>query len=175
MPNRIIQSKIVHQGRTFDLVSETVALENGVHSKMEYIRHPGASAIVPFRSANTILLIQQYRHAVGGFIWEIPAGTLKKKEDPLHCAQRELAEETGFAAKKWKALGCITPVPSYSDERIHIFRADMLTPAQQHLDPDEIVRVKEKKLTDVVKMVEAGKIYDSKTLAALFVAGIRSS
>jgi 8-oxo-dGTP pyrophosphatase MutT (NUDIX family) len=169
----IIQSATIHQGRTFKLVSETVALANKVTSTMEFIRHPGAAAIVPFFGEDTILLVKQYRHAVGHFIWEIPAGTREESESPLQCAQREIVEETGFSAGTWKELGSITPVPSYSDERIHIFRATDLKPAKQDLDADEILNVAAVRLDQVIKMISEGKIYDSKTLAAFFLAGLR--
>jgi len=93
-------------------------------------------------------------------------------ETPIQCAKRELIEETGFSAKTWKNLGEITPLPGYSDERIHIFLATDLTPASQDLDIDEILHVHEIRFDDAVEMVHRGEIEDGKTISGLFMAGI---
>lgn len=167
MPAKVNSSDVLYQGRVFKLVKENITLQNGVTINLDIIRHPGAAAMVPLRGNNTVLLIKQYRHAIGDFIWEIPAGTLSQNETPLQCAKRELIEETGFAADVWKELGEITPVPGYSDERIHIFMATNLTPAKQKLDTDEILNVHEVKLEDAMEMVYKGEIRDGKTISAL--------
>lgn len=161
---------LLHKGRTFSFVKESVTLQNGVTVELEIVRHPGAAAVVPFVDDETILLLKQYRHAVGGFIWEIPAGTLGPDEEALDCARRELAEETGFAAKGWEKLGEITPIPGYSDERIHLFRATRLMPAEQNLDRDEVLDVHQKPLKTVLDMIACGDIQDAKTICAIFHA-----
>ncbi len=157
----------VYQGRVFTMVRENVTLDNGVTVDIDTIQHPGASAIVPMTAAGRVVLIRQYRHAVGGYIWEIPAGTLDPGEDPAVCAARELAEETGYAAASWRRLGEITPVPGYSDERIHLFLATELTPAAQHLDADEVLDVHEISFGAALEMIDAGDIQDAKTICAL--------
>jgi ADP-ribose pyrophosphatase len=170
MTAKINKQTTLHTGRTFTFVIENVTLENGATVDLELVRHPGAAAIVPFIQKDTIILIQQYRHAIGDFIWEIPAGTLSTKESPIECAKRELIEETGFSATRWEKLGEITPVPGYSDERIHIYLAEQLTPAEQHLDKDEVLNVHEIKLADAVKMIYGGKIQDGKSISGIFMA-----
>jgi ADP-ribose pyrophosphatase len=157
----------VYQGRVFTMVRENVTLDNGVTVDIDTIQHPGASAIVPITAEETVILIRQYRHAVGGYIWEIPAGTLDPGEDPAACAARELVEETGYAAASWRRLGEITPVPGYSDERIHLYLATDLTPASQHLDADEVLDVHEISFETALKMIDAGDIQDAKTICAL--------
>jgi ADP-ribose pyrophosphatase len=152
------------------MISENITLQNGVTTDIDVIRHPGASAIVPLPERGKVILIKQYRHAIGNFIWEIPAGTLNPKEKAIDCAKRELVEETGFAARAWQKLGEITPVPGYSDERIHIFLAENLEPAEQNLDSDEVLDVYDFKYEDALEMVYNGKIQDSKTIAGLFMA-----
>ncbi len=161
---------VLHKGRSFSFVKENVTLENGVTVDLELIRHPGASAMVPFIKKDTLIMLKQYRHAVGRSIWEIPAGTLSSNEDPLACAERELVEETGYSASSWKKLGEITPVPGYSDERIHIFLAKDLAPAQQNLDTDEVLDVHQVEFTEALKMIERGDIQDSKTICGLHMA-----
>ena len=152
------------------MMKENVTLKNGIVAEIDVIRHPGASAIVSFSAPNTLLMIKQYRHAAGGFIWEIPAGTMDVGESPLACAKRELIEETGFSAENWITLGEITPLPAYSDERIHIFGATNLTPGKQHLDRDEILEVHEVPFDDALNMVRDNQIQDAKTISALFLA-----
>jgi 8-oxo-dGTP pyrophosphatase MutT (NUDIX family) len=172
MKTHVNAQTILHQGRVFKLMRENVTLENGVVAEIDMIRHPGASAIVSFSRPDTLLMIKQYRHAAGGFIWEIPAGTLDAGESPLACAKRELIEETGFSAENWITLGEITPLPAYSDERIHIFGATNLTPGKQHLDRDEILDVHEVPFDDALSMVRDNKIQDAKTISALFLANL---
>lgn len=165
--NRLVS---IYQGKKFEVVAENITLENGVTTDIDIIRHPGASAIVPLFEDRTVLLLRQYRHAIGGYIWEIPAGVLNPREEPAACARRELIEETGFAAEAWQKLGEITPVPGYSDERIHIFLATDLVPARQELDRDEVLSVHRYGLAECVEMIGGGEIQDSKTISGIFMA-----
>ncbi len=170
MSVRINSYDLVHKSRVFKMVRENVTLDNGVTVDIDLIHHPGASAIVPFLDPETLVLIRQYRHAVRKYIWEIPAGTLDPAENPLECASRELVEETGFEADTWEKLGEIIPVPSYSDERIHIFMAKDLKADRQHLDMDEVLDVHQVKVTDALKMIEQGDIQDAKSITGIFLA-----
>jgi ADP-ribose pyrophosphatase len=170
MTAKVNRSVILHEGRVFKLMKENITLDNGVTVDLDIIRHPGASAVVPITRRNTVLLLRQYRHAIGDFIWEIPAGTLSPHEAPLECARRELAEETGFAGNVWQEIGVITPVPGYSDERIHLFIATDLVPAKQNLDEDEVLHVHEVALDEAMEMMYAGIIQDSKTISGLSLA-----
>jgi ADP-ribose pyrophosphatase len=166
----INRSATLHKGRVFSLVNENYTLENGVTSEMDFIQHPGAAAMVPLLNNQEVVLIKQYRHAIREFIWEIPAGTLDAGESPLNCARRELVEETGYSADDWQQLGTITPLPGCSDERIHIFLASDLKPAEQHLDDDEMLNVHIVKFNDALQMILAGGISDGKTISGLFLA-----
>jgi ADP-ribose diphosphatase len=169
------RSTLVKKGRVFDLYTENITLPNGVTLDMEIIRHPGAAAIVPILEENSVLLLKQYRYAVGGFIWEIPAGTLDPGEDARRCAERELIEETGYAAGHLERLAQITPLPAYSDERIHLFLATGLTPAKQNLDADELLFVHRVDLGRAIEMIAKGEIQDAKTIAGLQLAASRLS
>jgi ADP-ribose pyrophosphatase len=168
MESRIHRKEIIRHGRVFDITLENVSLPNGVRIDMEVIRHPGASAIAALNDNREILMLRQYRHAVGAYWWEIPAGTFDGKEQPLVCAQRELAEETGYTARSWEPLGAVTPVPGYSDERIHLFLATELTQSAPHTDFDEIIEVHNLPLDRVVEMIVEGRIEDAKTITAVF-------
>jgi ADP-ribose pyrophosphatase len=169
----INRSVTLHQGRVFNLVKENYTLETGISSEMDFIQHPGAAAMVPMLNNQEVVLIKQYRHAIREFIWEIPAGTLDDGESPLNCARRELVEETGYSADDWHKLGTITPLPGCSDERIHIFLASHLKPAEQHLDDDELLNVHTVKLNEALQMILTGEISDGKTISGLFLASER--
>jgi ADP-ribose pyrophosphatase len=168
MESRIHHKEIIRHGRVFDITLENVSLPNGARIDMEIIRHPGAAAIAAMSDQREILMLRQYRHAVGAYWWEIPAGTFNGQEDPLACAQRELAEETGYSARLWESLGAVAPVPGYSDERIHIFLAKELDRSAPQLDFDEIIEVHPLPLDQVVKMIIEGRIEDAKTITAVF-------
>lgn len=161
---------LVKKGRVFEFYTENVTLPHGITMDMDIIRHPGAAAIVPVMDDGRVLLLKQYRHAVGGFIWEVPAGTLDAHEDEMTCAKRELAEETGYTAGEMKKLGVITPLPAYSDERIHIFLATDLTRAAQNLDDDELLSVHPVAMQIALTMIADGQIQDAKTIASLHMA-----
>lgn len=170
---RCNHASLVKKGRVFELYTENITLPNGVTLDMEIIRHPGAAAMVPVMDDGSILLLRQYRHAVDGYIWEIPAGTLDPDEDEMTCALRELTEETGYTARHMEKLGVITPLPAYSDERIHIYMATGLTQASQNLDADELLSVHPTALQAALAMIADGKIGDAKTIAALHLAANR--
>jgi ADP-ribose pyrophosphatase len=167
------RATLIKKGRVFEFYTENITLPNGVNIDMEIIRHPGAAAIVPLMDDHTVLLLKQYRHAVGGFIWEIPAGTLDPREDADRCARRELTEETGYTARHFEKLAEIIPLPAYSDERIHLFLATGLTKAAQDLDADELLFVHPMDLKEALKMIARGEIQDAKTIAGLQIVAAR--
>lgn len=160
----------LYQGKVYNLIRENVTLDNGVTTDVEFVEHPGATAIIPLLSPTRLILLKQYRHALREYIWEIPAGTLDPEESVIGCAKRELIEETGYSAAQWHKLGAITPVPGYSDERIHIFLAADLKPAERHLDADEIINVHEVEIKDALDMIKRGEIQDSKSISGLYLA-----
>jgi len=169
MPVTVTASRVLHRGKVIELVSEDITLDTGITATMEFIRHPGAVAVIPMPDSTHMILLRQYRHALAKFIWEIPAGTLDAHETALQCARRELAEETGHRARHWHRLGEITPVPGYSSERITIFLAAGLDAAEQHPDEDEILEAHCLEQDRVEEMVRRGAIRDAKTLAGFFL------
>ena len=170
MTATINHRNLLHRGRVIELFSENITLENGVTTDIDILHHPGAAAIVPMADPETLIWIRQYRHAVGGYIWEIPAGTLNNGENPMACARRELIEETGFSANAWHCLGEIVPVPGYSSERIHLYLASDLTIARQDLDRDELLAVHRIAFSEALEMLYSGQIVDGKTITGLLLA-----
>ncbi len=160
----------VHRGKVFSLIRENVTLDNGITTEMEFVEHPGATAIIPMLNESRVLLLKQYRHALKEYIWEIPAGTLDPQESVINCAKRELIEETGYSANRWQKLAEITPVPGYSDERIYIYLATDLKPAEQNLDKDEIINVHEIEFSKAIEMIKRGESQDAKSITGLFLA-----
>lgn len=150
-----------------DLGVERADLPNGVTTELAVIRHPGASAIVALDRDGTIAMLTQYRHAIGGWLREIPAGCRNGGETALECARRELREEAGLAAAQWDHLGAIVTIPSFCDERIELFLARELSPAAGELDYDEVIRIERVELRDALAMTRRGEIIDAKTIAAL--------
>ena len=175
MSFKVQKTTDIYQGRIFNVFVEEVVLPNGVVKNREVIRHPGAAAMVPVFDDGTIGLIKQFRHAIGDYLWEIPAGTLEKNESPLECAQRELAEEIGFQAAHLEKLSEILPAPGYTDECIHIFLATGLTPAVQALDDDEVLEVRPTPFEKALNMILEGNIQDAKSIVGLLLTRQRTS
>lgn len=157
----------IYKGRIVHLRLEEVTLPNGVTITLEIVRHPGASAVVAVDGDDCIRLLRQFRHAAGGYIWEIPAGVLHPDEAPAECAARELREETGLAAQEIVFLGSIVATPGFCDERVHLFLARGLSEVGQQLDFDEVISVERVALADALEMIRKGEIQDAKSIAAL--------
>ncbi len=165
----------IYTGKVVTLNIDTVTLPNGATIDLETIRHPGAAAVVPVKDDGTVVLIRQFRHAAGGFIYEIPAGKLQPGEDPLHCASRELEEEVGYRAASFELLTSIFTAPGFADEVIHVYKATGLTTGRQQLDPDEVLDIIEMPLAEAVNKIEDGTIRDAKTIVGLQAVYLRTS
>lgn len=175
-----LSSSRVYTGKVINLDVDRVRFPDGSDGELEMIRHPGASAVVPFLSEPTgedpqVLLIRQYRYAADGFIYEIPAGRLSPNEDPAECARRELQEETGCTAARMERLFTMYTTPGFTDEKIHLFMAVGLTQGESAREADEFVEVVPTSLSSALEMVRDGEIQDAKTaLGLLFAAGFRT-
>jgi ADP-ribose pyrophosphatase len=157
----------IYSGKVITLNIDTVTLPNGVTVDLEVVRHPGAAAVVPLKENGTVVLIKQFRHAAGGFIYEIPAGKLHPGEDPKDCAARELEEEIGYQAGKLDLLSSIFTAPGFTDEVIHVYMATGLTKGRQQLDRDEVLEIVEVPLQEAIEMIDKGTIRDAKTMVGL--------
>jgi ADP-ribose pyrophosphatase len=174
-----IKSTRVYTGRVISLDVDQVRFPDGTIGELEIIRHPGASAIVPFLSDPAgsdpqVLLLKQYRYATGGTLYEIPAGRLDPGELPEACAHRELREETGCTAESIVPLASMFTTPGFTDERIHLFLATGLTRGETHREADEFMELETVALSRALLMIKRGEIQDAKTaLGLLFAAGFR--
>lgn len=164
-----IGSKKAFAGRVLDVNVETHRMPDGRKSDFEVIRHPGGAAILPVFPDGRILLIRQFRPAIGKMIYEIPAGRLEPGESPSDCAARELIEEAGYAAGQVMPLGGFWSTPGFCDEYIYLFYTTNLTEAEQQLEPDEVIELCPMTLDQALLMVDNGEILDSKTLLALLL------
>ena len=168
----LLDSQTVYAGRLIRVTVDTVRLPDGQQARREIVRHPGAVAILAV-DGEQILFVRQYRHAVGESLLELPAGKIEAGETPLATAQRELAEETGFQAATWTPLGRTIVSPGFTDEVIHLFRAQDLEPTTAGVpDADEFLVVERLSRAEALAAVAAGRIVDAKTQAALFLAGL---
>lgn len=174
-----VATRRVFSGKVVNLDIDTVSFPDGSQGELEMIRHPGASAVVPFLSDPgaddpQILLLRQYRYAAEQYLYEIPAGRLEPDEPPETCARRELLEETGSTAAGMDYLCTFFTTPGFTDERIHAFMATGLTLGKTNHERDEFIEVAAYPLSEALSMIQNGDIKDAKTaLSLLFVAGFR--
>jgi ADP-ribose pyrophosphatase len=159
----------VHRGRNIELFVESAELPNGRTASFDVVRHPGAACILALDDDGRLVLIRQWRHCAGGWLWEAPAGTLAPGERAEECARREIVEETGLEATTMEPVGSILTAPGFTDERIHLFLARGLRSAPRNLDDDEVIpEIRHVSLAECREMVERGEIVDAKTIAGLF-------
>ena len=160
---------------------DTVRFPNGSIGELEMIRHPGASAVVPFLTDPAgddpeIVMIRQYRYAAERYLYEVPAGRLDANEPAEHCARRELREETGYEAERVEHMFTMYTTPGFTDEKIHLYMATGFVAGETKHEADEFLELRPVLLSRALEMIEAGEIQDGKTaLGLLFAAGFRAS
>ena len=170
------QIRKVFDGRVFSVTVESIVLPRGHRLDAEIIRHPGSVVIVPLTDAGEIVLVRQYRPAIGRCAWELPAGSRKHGEDPESAAVRECHEEIGRIPTRVEALGSFYPTPGYCDEEMHFYRATGLRvpaagDAPAHQDEDEDIEMRTFSLEAIRSMIASGEIIDLKTVAGMALIG----
>jgi ADP-ribose pyrophosphatase len=171
---RLLSSVVTYDGPLFRVHHDKLIEPGGKRSERDVIRHNGSVVILALdRSKNKkdpwIVVERQYRHAANQFLWELPAGKLDPGEEPLAGAQRELEEETGYRAKRWKPLVEYFASPGFLGESMKVFLAEGLIPGDAHPEEDEEIELRLVKLSDAVKMIEQGAILDGKTLTSVLL------
>jgi len=168
--------RTVFTGRVFTVQVESITLPKGHTLDAEIVRHPGSVVIVPVTAGGDVVLVRQYRHAIGRYTWELPAGSLKPGEDVPAAARRECQEEIGMVAERLEPLGSFFPTPGYCDEDMHFFLAAGLREPRDgdeeaHQDEDEDIETRRVSVREVRAMIARGEIVDLKTVAGLSLAG----
>ena len=163
---KAVNSRIQWSGRSWRLRVDSLLRPDGGLEEKGYVEHPGAVVLVPLQG-DQVIMLRQYRAAVGETILELPAGTRGWDEDWLACAQRELREETGYRADRFVSLGQVWPAPGFSSERMAIFLATGLTPDPLPQDFDEQITLQTIPLDELVTMALDGRLQDAKSIAAL--------
>jgi len=166
----LLKSEVLMKGRAFAIRRDTLKTPDGRETKFEIIEHSGSVVIIPIDEKGKMLLVRQYRHATGGDLLELPAGTLDENEEPRVCAAREIREETGMAAGVLTKLGEFYLAPGYSTEFMVVFLATGLSPNPLDADDDEFLSVESIPVAEAFERAERGEIPDAKSLAALFLA-----
>jgi len=166
----LLNTTCIFRGRVIELNVETVQLPNGSIAELEIIHHPGGAAIVAVDAQQRICLLHQYRHAAGGWLWELPAGKIDNREPPLDTAQRELLEEAGATAAQWRSLGHYVSSPGVFTEVVHLYLANGLDYRPAQPEQHEVFEVHWIALPEVVRMATQGILRDGKTLVGVFRA-----
>lgn len=161
--------QVMYRGRKIEVALETTVAADGQEVQRDIVIHPGAVAILPLLDGQRVCLLRNCRPIVGATLWEIPAGCLEPGEAPAHAAPRELAEETGYAAARWRKLIEFFPSPGCLSERTHLYVAQDLTPGEMHLERDEELVPEVVAWADAMRWALDGTIRDAKTLVALLL------
>jgi ADP-ribose pyrophosphatase len=165
----VIEKQVIYDGKKVRLEVHHLENEEGKRVRREVCVHNGAVVILPFVSADRILLVRNYRYSVGQYLLELPAGTLEKGEMPMNCAGRELQEETGYLAGRMKTVGNFFSSPGILTEKMHAFAAFDLKKTQQALEEGEEIEVQEVGLDEAIEMIHFGQIQDAKTICTLLM------
>ena len=158
-----------YKGSIMEIYKDDMLMPDGRVVQWDYFDHEGGSAVVPVLPDGRILMVRQYRNALDMFTLEIPAGAFdEKNEDPIICAGRELEEETGYKSENIFHLMDMHSLPAFTNEKVTIFAATDLVKGRQKLDDQEFLNVETYALDDLISMIYAGEITDSKTVCGLF-------
>ncbi len=167
---KTIDSEYVYRGKVIDVLRDNVEIVTGRKSVREVVEHTGGVVIVAQKSVDTILMVKQYRYPIKETVLELPAGKLEKGEEPFPAAKRELEEETGYRALKWKELGYINTTPGFCNEKLYLYLAKNLEFVGEHPDEGEVLQCFEYKIDEIFEKIKLGEINDAKTICGLMRA-----
>ena len=171
MNYRIVKSEIIYSGKVFNTKVDQIEYNSGNKAVREVAEHPGGAVVVPVTNEGKIVMVTQHRFPVDKVLLELPAGKLGKNENPLHCAIRELEEETGYKSDNVKEIGTIYTTPGYSSEKLWIFLANDLKRGDHNREEGEFgMEVFEYTLAEVEMKIFNGEIEDGKSICGIFLA-----
>jgi ADP-ribose pyrophosphatase len=178
-PAKILRSEVIYKGPVFGLRRDQVMEPGGVHTVREVITHPGSVVVLPRFDDGRILMIRQYRHATRQYLWELVAGRIDEGESIQKAGARELIEETGYRAKRFRLFLDMFPTPGFLEERMYVLLATGLSVGKAEPEEDERIEVKIFAGAQLEKMIRDRKLRDAKSIAALlyyfrFLAKCRS-
>ena len=173
----VLSRETIYTGRVLRLEREEIRLPGGLVTAMEIVRHRGSVVLIPMPSANEVVLIRQYRHVIGQWIWELPAGTLDANEAPVDGARRECEEEIGQSTGRVTQLGAWYPTPGFCDELMTFFRCEELGPPSGHAHQDEDEQIEPRTFTfdEARSLMASGQVRDMKTVFGLALIGVNAS
>ena len=163
----ILRSEMVYQGKVFGVRRDEVVEPDGLRTTREVITHPGSVVVLPVLPDGRIVMVRQYRHATRQYLWELVAGRKEPEETPKQGAARELLEETGYRAKRFKVFLDVFPTPGFLEERMYILLAEGLTAGQAQPEEDEKIEVRAFKLKELKQMIKSGRLKDAKSIAGI--------
>ena len=168
-PEAPVPQELVHTGRRIRVYVDTSTAADGTVIRRDVIKHPGAVVVLPVIDDGHVCLLRNTRPVVGETLWEVPAGTLEPGEELRPSAERELLEETGYRAARWRSLGYLYASPGVLDEKLHLFVAEGLTPGPNRPEADEELEPVTVPLADAVAMCFDGRVKDAKTVTLLLL------
>ncbi|MEW6732183.1 MAG: NUDIX hydrolase [Acidobacteriota bacterium] len=167
MPYELLSREMIYRGRIFELSKDYVQYKSGAAVQIDVIHHHGGAAVVALTATNEVVLVKQYRHPIGEYLLELPAGKLEVGDSPDRAAIRELSEEAGFEACDWRLLTTAYPAPGYCGEKLYIYLARELRAVERQPDFDEEIEVVYLPFKQACEMVYSGEICDAKTIIGL--------
>jgi ADP-ribose diphosphatase len=167
---KIKNSEIKFHGKVFDLRVDNIIYNSGNEGIREVAVHPGGAVVVAVKENGKIIFVKQYRYPLDKALIELPAGKLEKNEDPIHCAIRELEEETGYSSGKIEKLGSIFTTPGFCTEELHIFLSMDLKPGNHNREEGEFgMQIFELSLDEIEEKIKTAEIKDSKTICGIYM------
>ena len=164
---KILGSEMIYQGRVFGLRRDEVLEPSGLRATREVVTHPGSVVVLPVLPDGRVVMVRQYRHATRQYLWELVAGRKEPEETPKEGAARELLEETGYRAKRYKVFLDVFPTPGFLEERMYLLLAEGLTAGEAQPEEDEKIEVRAFRLKELKQMIKSGRMRDAKSIAGI--------